>query len=90
MSATEEKALFSQIRQRMRETLDQEWKEQGASQEELDISRRLSDLFACELAAGRTPAEIEAAWEGKSAAEILCEYSIPASMPAVGKKPGSR
>ena len=71
MNQTDDKADFQGIRRHIRQAMDQEWKDEGSSPEELELSRRLSDLYACELAAGRTPAEVEMEWEHKSAAEIL-------------------
>ena len=78
MNPTEEKAAFADIRRKIRETMDREWRNEGKSQEELETSRKLSDLFACELAAGRTPQEIEVAWAGKTAEQIIREYALPA------------
>ena len=69
--STEEAKSFAMMREKIQTQRDKEWTEQGATQEELEISRRLSDLFACGLAAGRTPAEIEAVWEGKTSEEML-------------------
>ncbi len=77
MQRTDQRSTLTDIRQQIRQTLDREWQQQGASPEELELSRRINDLFAYELATGRTPAEIEAAWAGKPAAEILSEYAQP-------------
>jgi hypothetical protein len=73
----DEAKIFASMRDKLRAAIDKEWIKAGATPEELEISRRLGDLFACELAAGRTPAEIEASWEGKSAEEILCTATEP-------------
>ena len=73
----DEIAAFSDLRQQLRTQTDQEWQEIGATYDELEISRRLSNLFACEIEAGRSPDEIEARWESKTAEQILAEYALP-------------
>lgn len=82
MSQTEEKTAFADIRTQIRETMDEEWRQEGISQEDLDIRRQLSDLFHCELAAGRAQVEIETAWSGNTPAQILSEYSVLATQAA--------
>ena len=68
-----EKALFAEMRTLIRETLDKEWMAEGATKEELETGRQLGSLFASKVAQGQTVAEVEAAWDGKSAQEILGE-----------------
>jgi hypothetical protein len=77
MPRAEEQSVFSELYRQIREAIDQDWLDAGATREELELSRRLGDLFARELESGRTPEEINADWDGKSAEEILAEYALP-------------
>jgi hypothetical protein len=55
----------------VRQILDREWLQQGATQKELDIGRLLGERFNTELAAGYTAEEILQKWQGRSPDEIL-------------------
>jgi hypothetical protein len=71
MHTADEAKSFATMREKIRANIDKEWRELGATSEELETSRRLSKLFVCELDAGRIAFEIEAEWEGKTPEEIL-------------------
>ena len=66
--------------QRAMEIIRQEWIEAGKTEAELDQEDQIADLYDMLVASGRSEEEIDAAWEGKSNAEILQAYAAPVSM----------
>jgi len=71
MNARKQTTTSAQIGTMIRDIVDEEWIEEGATQDELNENRQLSERFAELLSAGYTEKQINAEWQGKTPQEIL-------------------
>ena len=83
MNTPEQEAKSEKAYQRAMAIIDQSWLDAGMTREELDQEKRLLELYDILLASGRSEAELNAEWDHKTGAEILCMYAAPSKLPAV-------
>lgn len=79
MNSSDAQARYNTAYRQAVSIMDQEWLAAGKTRQELSQEKQLVELFDSLLASGCTEAEIDAAWAGKSADEILCQPDISAA-----------